>query len=91
MAAQTQRRNPRQMRGILPGYVRGSEGAARYLGIDRKTFRSWRDDPEIARTELLKPRIIRGEAYYCIERLDRFMDPKNNAPGAAIENHLPGQ
>ncbi len=79
-----ERRSPK----VLPGYVRGATNAARYLGIDRRTFNEWRADPEVGHNELLKPRIIRGEAYYSIEALTRFMDPKNNPPGAVIENHL---
>ena len=67
------------------GYLRGSALAARYVGAgDRKTFRQWRDDPEIAHRELLQPRIIRGQPYYKISKLDQFMDPALNAPGATI-------
>ncbi len=81
-------RRERRRQKVLPGYVRGATNAAEYLGIDRRTFNQWRDDPEVGHNEFLKPRIIRGEAYYSIEKLDRFMDPKCNPPGAVIENNL---
>ena len=66
----------------IRGYVRGCRSAAAYLDIDRKTFRSWRDDPVIPESvrRLLQPRIIRGESYYRLENLDRFMSPANNPP-----------
>ena len=32
----------------------------------------------------LAPRIIRGESYYRMANLDRFMDPPNNVPGADL-------
>lgn len=66
----------------LVGYLRGSTAAAAYCGVDRKTFRRWRDDnlqPEQLK-KLLQPRIIRGESYYKVTNIDRFMDPANNAP-----------
>jgi hypothetical protein len=78
----------RRVRPVLRGHVRGAAAAATYLGIDRKTFRNWRDDPEMARAELLRPRIIRGDTYYSLRKLDEFMDPENNPPGAAIEDHF---
>ena len=71
---------PPRIKSELRGYVRGSRAAAVYCGVDRKTFRSWRDDPaqsEMLR-KLLKPRVIRGESYYRLSNLDRFMDPANN-------------
>ena len=68
------------MKCDLRGYMRGTTAAAAYCGVDRKTFRSWRDDPaqpDLLR-KLLTPRIIRGESYYRLSNLDRFMDPTNN-------------
>lgn len=64
------------------GYLRGCRSAAAYLSVDRKTFRSWRDDPQLPDhvRRLLLPRIIRGESYYRVASLDRFMDPVNNIP-----------
>jgi hypothetical protein len=64
------------------GYVRGTTAAAAYCNVDRKTFRSWRDDNTQSDQlrKLLQPRIIRGESYYKIANIDRFMDPVNNAP-----------
>lgn len=79
---------PRRAPSFLRGYVHGANAAAAYLGIDRKAFRSWRDDPTLQGAELLQPRIIRGEAYYCLAKLDRFMDPGLNPPDATIANHL---
>ena len=78
----------RPVRPVLRGYVRGAAGAAAYVGIDRKTFRDWRDDPEMSHAQLLRPRIIRGDTYYALRKLDEFMDPDNNPPGAAIEVHF---
>jgi hypothetical protein len=71
---------PQARHGLVKGYVRGSRAAAEYLDIDRKTFRSWREDQTIADDlrRLLRPRVIRGESYYRIVSLDRFMDPINN-------------
>jgi hypothetical protein len=84
MATATQ--TPRAAREIR-GYFRGTRRAAHYLDIDRSTFRKWRDDKEQAHRELLQPRIISGDPYYRIANLDRFMDPANNAPDAAIVDH----
>jgi hypothetical protein len=76
-------------RSLQPSaYLRGASKAAAYLGVSRKAFREWRDDPTVHRRELLAPRIIRGDSYYCIARLDQFMEPASNAPGATIDNHL---
>lgn len=75
-------------RAQIRGYLHGSRRAAEYLDIDRQTFRGWRDDTEMAHRELLQPRIIRGEPYYRIANLDRFMDPANNPPGAEIVDHF---
>lgn len=61
------------------GYLHGDAEAAKYLGgIDRKTFRRWQDDPDTPQRYLLKARIIRGQKYYRISNLDRFMDPALN-------------
>lgn len=78
---------PRAAREIR-GYFRGSRRAAAFLDIDRQTLRNWRDDPTIAHRELLQPRIIRGDPYYRISNLEKFMDPANNAPGSEIVNHV---
>lgn len=72
----------------LRGYLYGVEAAANYLGVSRSAFRSWRDDPAMPHRELLQPRIIRGDSYYSIRKLDAFMDPKNNPPGAVTECHI---
>jgi hypothetical protein len=71
---------PRPGKVGLRGYLRGSGAAAVYCGIGRKAFRSWRDDPCLPDhlRRLLAPRIIRGDCYYRIANLDRFMDPINN-------------
>jgi hypothetical protein len=77
--------------GAPAGYLRGASAAAAYCGVDRKTFRSWRDDPVQPEQlkKLLQPRIIRGESYYKISNIDRFMDPANNAPDAVTRGaHL---
>lgn len=76
----------RPTKSMPRGYVRGSKAAAAYLNVDRKTLRSWRDDPAVPDhlRQLLKPRIIRGESYYRLENLDRFMEPANNVPQDAL-------
>ena len=44
--------------------------------------------PTLAHRDLLAPRIIRGDSYYCIKNLDMFMDPSRNPPGAVTECHV---
>jgi hypothetical protein len=82
-------KTPRRIRKqALRGYLYGVEAAASYLGISRSAFRSWRDDAAMPGRELLQPRIIRGDSYYSIRKLDTFMDPANNPPGAVTECHI---
>lgn len=80
---------PLRDKPVQRGYVRGCRAAADYCGVDRKTFRSWRDDVALADglRGLLKPRIIRGESYYRIANLDRFMDPVNNLADEDLTFH----
>ena len=77
------------MKPVFRGYLRGCEAAAAYCGVGRKAFRSWRDDPCLPDhlRRLLVPRIIRGDSYYRMSNLDRFMDPINNQPGEDLEFH----
>lgn len=78
---------PQAHKPHIRGYLRGSLASAVYCGVGPKAFRSWRDDPSLPDhlRRLLAPRIIRGDCYYRIANLDRFMDPINNltdgAPG----------
>ncbi len=79
----------RPIKPVQRGYLRGCRAAADYCGVDRKTFRSWRDDVALADglRGLLKPRIIRGESYYRLANLDRFMDPVNNLTDENLTFH----
>ena len=44
---------PRQRSApAMRGYLKGVRAAATYCGVDRKTFRSWRDDPTLGNREL---------------------------------------
>lgn len=67
--------------GVPRGYLRGGAAAASYLGIDRGTFRDWQNDPDLPGSKMLRPRIIRGEAYYKISTLDLFMEPSRTPVG----------
>ena len=84
--AETERR--RNIRPVLRGYIKGVANAAAYIAIDLKTFRLWRDDPNLTHRHLLQPRIIRGDTYYSLRNLDAFMDPAKNPPDASIVNHF---
>lgn len=63
----------------MNGYLQGDAELCRYLGgIDRKTLWRWLHDASLKRRELLKPRVIRGQKYYRIANVERFMDPALN-------------
>lgn len=63
----------------LRGHLRGDAAAARYCGVNRKTFFRWQNDPDVKGRELIKPRIIKSQKFYRISNLDAFMHPDLNS------------